>query len=68
MAMLLVWLILSLMLLIYNHGHNILRIFYVLPISLSHKWNEAWLLVTNCYIRVASRVAERLKTLRILGN
>ena len=27
------------------------------------KWNEAWLLVINWYIRVASRVAERLKKL-----
>ena len=43
-----------------NHGHNIVRIFDVLanfPFT-----NEAWLLVINWYIRVASRVAELLKT------
>ena len=36
----------------------------------AHKWNEAWLLVINCYIRLASRVAEQLQTcdLRKLGN
>ena len=38
----------------YNHDHNILRLF--------DKWSEAWLLVINWYIRVASWVAERLKT------
>ena len=29
--------------------------------SFHHKWNEAWLLVINWYIRVASWVAQRLK-------
>ena len=38
--------------------------------SFHHKWNEAWLLVINWYIRVASRVAKLLKTsdLRKLGK
>ena len=38
--------------------------------SFQYKWNEAWLLIINWYIRVASRVVERLKTydLRKLGN
>ena len=31
-------------------------------ILLSPHWNEAWLLVINWYTRVASRIAERLKT------
>ena len=35
--------------------------------SFHHKWNDAWLLEINCYIRVASGVAKRLK-LRKLGN
>ena len=36
----------------------------------NHKWNETWLFVINWYIRVASRVAELLKTcnLRELEN
>ena len=30
--------------------------------SFHHKWNGAWLLVKNWYIRIVSRVTERLKT------
>ena len=43
--------------------------------SLHRKWNEAWLLVINWYMQVASRGAEQLKVLvsktwglRKLGN
>ena len=47
----------------YNHGHNIYENFWCFTkFSFHHKWNEAWLLVINWYIRVASRVAERLNT------
>ena len=30
--------------------------------SFYHKWNEAWLLVINWYIHVASRATEQVKT------
>ena len=51
----------------YNHGHNIMRIFDVLrnfPFTTSETKPDYW------YIRVASRVAKRLKTLdlRKLGK
>ena len=32
-----------------------------------HKWNEAWLLVMNWYMRIALRDVERIK-IWILGN
>ena len=51
----------------YNHGHNIMRIFDVLPnfpFTTSETKPDYW------YIRAASRVAEHLKTLdlRKLGK
>ena len=36
--------------------------------SFHHKWNEAWLLLVNWYIRVASQVAENLGNLEISGK
>ena len=56
---------------IYNHGHNIFRIFDVLPnfpFTTSEMMRDCYLQTRN--IRVASRVAERLKTLNLkkLGN
>ena len=36
-----------------------------LMFSFHHKWNEAWLLVINWYIQVASQVASWLKTWEI---
>ena len=48
-----------------------MRIVGVLPnFSCHHKWNEAWLLVINWYIRVAPRVAKWLKArdIRKLGK
>ena len=55
----------------YNHVHNILRLFDVLPnalFSLSETIRDYYL--QTWYIRVASRVAEPLKTsdLRKLGK
>ena len=38
------------------------------PFTTTYKWNEAWLLVINWYIRVASGVAKQLLRLRNLGN
>ena len=54
-----------------DHFHNILRLFDVLPnLWKNHKWNDAQLLLITRYMRVTSRIAERLKSwgLRILGN
>ena len=51
----------------YNHGHNILRIFWCFTtFSFHHKWNKTLLLVINWYMRVASRVVERLKNWDLL--
>ena len=43
---------------IYNHVHNILRLFlWLSKFSFPHKWSEAWLLAINWYI-VLSRPTE----------
>ena len=55
----------------YNHVHNNLRLFDGWATSSFHQnWDEAWLLLTNWYIQVASQVAQRPKTydLRKLEN
>ena len=50
-------------LLLKNHGHNIMRIFDVLPhFPFTTSERKSRLLVLNWFIRVASRVSERLKT------
>ena len=55
----------------YNHVHNNLRLFDGWATSSFHQnWDEAWLLLTNWYIQVASQVPQRPKTydLRKLEN
>ena len=51
---------------IFNKPTTILRIFWDFLIF-HQKWNDVRLLPTKWYIRVASRVAERLK-LKFLGT
>ena len=46
-----------------NHGHNILRIFDILPnFQFTLSETKSGLLVINWYIPVASRVAEQFMT------
>ena len=49
--------------------HNFLRLWWLSKFCNHHKWNEAWLLVRNWYIWVASLVTEQFpKDLRKLEN